>query len=63
MFTVFVIEQNRGTVYLTTPDYFSRCLQELQVKQDEVIWNNVSLEALIMLKDKQCKFMVLLKGD
>lgn len=63
MLVVFVIRKNPLAVYVTTPDYFSWCLQELQVKQDEVIWHNVSMESLIMLKDKQCKFMVLLKGD
>jgi len=63
MFVVFVIKKNPLTVYITTPDYFSQCLQKLQVRQDEVIWNNVSLESLIMLNDKRCKFRVLLKGD
>jgi len=59
MFTVFVIKQNPGTVYITTPDYFSQFLRDMQVTQEDVIWNNVSLESLIMLKDRQSNYLVL----
>jgi len=59
MFTVFVIKQNPGTIYITTPDYFSRFLQDMQVTQDDVIWHNVSMESLAMLWDKQSNYIVL----
>lgn len=59
MFVVFVIKENPLTVYITTPDYFSRFLRELQVAQEDVVWNNVSMESLIMLKDKQSNYLCL----
>jgi len=59
MLVVFVIKQNPGTIYITTPDYFSRFLQDMQVTQDDVIWRNVSMESLIMLKDNQSNYLVL----
>lgn len=58
MFVVFVIKQNQGTIYITTPDYFSKFLQDMQVTQEEVIWANVSMESLILLKDGQCNYIV-----
>lgn len=59
MFTVFVIKQNQGTIYITTPEYFSKFLQDMQVTQDDVIWHNVSMESLAMLWDKQSNYIVL----
>jgi len=59
MFTVFIIKQNQRTIYITTPDYFSRVLQGMQIMQDDVIWHNVSMESLIRLKDKQSRCIVL----
>ena len=63
MFTVFVIKQNPGTVYITTPDYFSKFLQDMQVTQEDVMWYNLSMESLIMLKDNQANFCVLKLSD
>jgi len=63
MFTVFVIKQNPGTVYITTPDYFSKFLQDMQVSQEDVLWYNLSFESLIMLKDNQSNYIVLKLQD
>lgn len=61
MFTVFVIKQNQGTIYITTPDYFSKFLHDMQVMPDDVIWHNVSMESLIMLLNNQSNYLVLKK--
>lgn len=59
MFVVFVIKENPGTIYVTTPDYFSRFLQDMEVTQEDVIWKNLSLESLLFLKDGQGNYLVL----
>ena len=59
MFVVFVIKKNLGTIYITTPDYFSKFLQDMQVTQEDVIWHNFSMESLILLKDKKANYMTL----
>jgi len=61
MFVVFVIKQNPETIYITTPDYFSKFLGDMQVIQDEVIWHNVSMSSLEKLWDKQSNYLVLKK--
>ena len=59
MFTVFVLKQNPRAIFVTTPDKFSRCLALLKVMQEDVYWNNVSLESLMLLKDGQKDYIVL----
>lgn len=59
MFTIFVIKQNQGTIYITTPDYFSKFLFDMQVTQEDVIWKNVSMESLTMLWDGHSDYLVL----
>jgi len=59
MFTVFVLKQNPRGIFITTPDKFSRCLALLKVMQEDVYWNNVSLESLMLLKDGQKDYIVL----
>ena len=59
MFIVFVIKKDPLTVYITTSDYFSRFLQELQVNPEDIVWNNVSMESLIELRDKQSNYLCL----
>lgn len=52
MFTVFIEKKYPKQIYFTTPDNFSKALLEVRLKQDEVLWENVSMEALILLKDR-----------
>ena len=59
MFTVFVIKENPLTVYITTPDYFSQLLRDMRVEQEDVSWHNVSMESLILVKDRQSNYLVL----
>lgn len=51
MFTVFVVLKGDTRLYITTPDNFSRALQELHLVTEDVFFQNVSLERLLFLKD------------
>ena len=59
MFIVFVVRVNPETVYITTKEHFGQLRQELQVTLTDIVWNKVTLESLIMLKDKQSNFLCL----
>ncbi len=59
MFTVFVLKQNPRAIFITTPEKFSRCLNLLKVRQEDVFWNNVSMESLLLLRDSVKDYIVL----
>jgi len=51
MFTVFVVTKGGISIYITTPDNFSKALQDLHLVTEDVVFMNVSLERLLFLKD------------
>ncbi|GAI16087.1 unnamed protein product, partial [marine sediment metagenome] len=48
---VFVVLSGGTRIYITTPDNFSKALQELNLVTEDVFFQNVSLERLLFLKD------------
>ena len=59
MLTVFVSKKDLNKIYVTTPDKYSKVLQELGFEPTDVWFTNISLETIMLILDGVTDYITL----